>query len=350
MKASATKFILRERNFKTFTFILFHGLLLAILIYLPNIMVSTVLAFVIYYLMEPLVESLEDRGFSRSLAAAIPFLTFALVVTLISLWFVPLLAEQVETLKLQMPQYVGKLKASAIQWEHQAHPWLEELGQTSTTDSVQTYLLAKVSTFFSQIPTLLASSVTILLLTPFFSFFLLLDGTKLYRNFLKIVPNHLFELMINVNHSINVQMGQFIRARLIETSLMTMFVFIGLTIIDFPYSLIFSVGTGLLNLVPYIGPVIASLPQIALCLISPELKPDLVPILLINLGSQVFDTVVLVPLLVAKIVDLHPVIVVLAVILGGQIMGILGMIISIPLASALKVFLTAFYRYMTHSH
>ncbi len=350
MKSNTTKLILRERNFKTLFFLSLHVLIGGILIYLPNLMVSTVLAFVIYYLIVPLVEFLEDRGFNRTAAASIPFIAFALLILLIGSWFFPMLADQIETLKTQLPQYTTRIKEVATQWEKKAHPWLIELGQSSSVGSVQTYLLGKISSFFSQIPQLLSAFLTISLLSPFLSFFLLHDGSNLYRQFLRIVPNHLFELMINVNHSINMQMGQFIRARLVETALISLFIFVGLNIINFPYSLIFALSTGLLNLLPYVGPVIAAIPQIVLCMISPELRGDIAIVILINVFSQVFDTVVLVPLLVAKIVDLHPVIVVIAVILGGQIMGILGMIISIPLASAIKVFATAFYKYMTHSH
>jgi putative permease len=298
--------------------------------------------------MVPIVENLEERGFSRTMAAAIPFLAFACVMLILALWLFPILAAQIEAFKAQLPQYSNRIKEVSHQWENTAHPWLKELGQNSTLDSVQTYLLTKVSTYFSQIPQLLSALLTVSLLTPFFSFFLLHDGSSLYRNFLRIVPNHLFELMVNVNHSINMQMGQFIRARLIETALISVFMFICLSSINFPYSLIFALSTGLLNLVPYLGPVVAAIPQVILCLISPELRAELVPIILINIGAQIFDTVVLVPLLVAKIVDMHPVVVVLAVILGGQTMGVLGMIISIPLASALKIFMAAYYRYMTH--
>jgi len=350
MKQTTANLILRERRFKTGFFIILHLIALSVLIYLPDIMIATVLSFVIYYLMEPMVIKLEERGLSRTQASSIPFLLFGLAVFIITLWIVPLLSDQIEALKAQMPAYLTKLKELATQWESKAHPLLKELGQSSVVESTQQYLLTMASNFFSKIPTLLTSSITVLLLTPFFAFFLLYEGAELYRRFLKIVPNHLFELMVTVNHSINVQMGQFIRARLLETALISLFVYVGLNLVNFPYSLIFSITTGLLNLIPYVGPVIAALPQIILCLISPELRHDIIPIILINLGSQIFDAVILVPLLVAKIVDLHPVIVVLAVILGGQTLGVLGMIIFIPLASAIKVFVTAFYKYMTHSN
>lgn len=350
MKPTTANLILRERYLKTGFFIGFHLLILGVLIYLPDFMVSTVLAFVIYYLMEPMVIKLEEKGLPRTLASSIPFLLFGFLIFLFILWVVPLLNEQVETLKIQMPEYVSRMKELAAQWESRTHPLLQEMGQNSIVDSTQHYLLNAISNFFAKIPVLLTSSITVLLLTPFFAFFLLYEGDVLYRKFLKIVPNHLFELIITVNHSINVQMGQFIRARLIETALISAFMYIGLSLIDFPYSLIFSLITGILSLIPYVGPVIAALPQLALCLISPELRLDFIPIILINVGSQIFDGVLLVPLLVAKIVDLHPVVVVLAVILGGQMMGIFGMIISIPLASAIKVLITAFYKYANHSN
>lgn len=350
MNQTTTNLILRERRFKTLFFIALHIIILGILIYLPDLMIATVLAFVIYYLMEPMVIKLEEKGLSRTQAASIPFLLFALLITILSTWLFPVLSDQIEALKAQMPEYITKMKELALQWESKAHPWLKQIGQSSIVESTQQHLLEMASNFFGRIPTMLTSSLTVSLLTPFFAFFLLYEGAELYRKFLKIVPNHIFELMITVNHSINVQMGQFIRARLVETALISLFIFVGLSFIKFPYSLIFSIMTGLLNLIPYVGPVVAALPQIILCFISPELRQDVIPILLINLGSQIFDAVILVPLLVAKIVDLHPVIVVLAVILGGQLLGVLGMIISIPLASAIKVFVTAFYKYMTHSN
>lgn len=327
-----------------------HISLVAILYYMPNILISTILAFVIYYLVEPLVESMEDRGFPRTWAAAIPFITFGLLIFVLALATIPVLSEQIEALKNQLPQYSTNLRSLLGRWEHQTNPWISQLGGQIEWDSIQNYFLSKASGFFQQLPTILSNSLTVLLLTPFFAFFLLLDGAKVYRQFLRIVPNHIFELMINVNHSINVQMGQFIRARLIETSLIILFIYIGLSSIGFPYSLLIAIGTGFLNLIPYIGPVIAVIPQLALCLISPEAAPHLLAVLLLNLGAQIFDTVVLVPALVARIVNLHPVVVVLAVLLGGQFFGIIGMVISIPLASAIKVFLTAYYRYMTHEY
>ncbi len=349
MSETTTKLTLREKQFKTLFFIALHLMVLGVLIYQPNLMISTILSFVIYYLMEPIVEFLELKGLSRTLAASIPFLAFGVIIVFLSFWLFPLLIDQIEALKNQWPQYSTRLKELGMQWESNSYPWLKDLSQNSIIESTQSYLLSKVSSFFSQIPTLLSSSLTIMLLTPFFGFFLLYEGSSLYRKFLRIVPNHLFELMINVNHSINLQMGQFIRARLLETALISLFIFIFLNFIHFPYSLLFSLSAGLMNLIPYVGPVIAVIPQLALCFISPELRGDLIPVIAINLGAQVFDGALLVPLLVAKIVDLHPIVVVLAVILGGQILGVLGMIISIPLASVIKVFVTAFYKYMTHT-
>ena len=62
--------------------------------------------------------------------------------------------------------------------------------------------------------------------------------------------------------------------------------------------------------------------------------------------AQLIDTVVIIPLVIAKIVNLHPVTVVIVIIIGSQLMGILGMIISIPVASAIKVTITAFYNHI----
>ena len=97
---------------------------------------------------------------------------------------------------------------------------------------------------------------------------------------------------------------------------------------------------------PYIGPLIGALPAFAIALVNGYSSLGVFLVALVYVVAQLIDAGILIPMLVAKIVDLHPVTVIIVIIAGAQVLGILGMIISIPVASTLKVTFSTIYRHL----
>ena len=160
------------------------------------------------------------------------------------------------------------------------------------------------------------------------------------------MPNHIFELTLNLYYQINSQVGQFVRARFLEALIVAVVVWIGLWILDFPFAILLALFAGVTNLIPYIGPIIGAIPAILIAIINGETTFTLLVVCGIYGLAQVIDMFFIIPLVVAKLVNLHPVTVVVAMIVGAQVLGILGMIISIPVASALKVTFTNIYQHL----
>jgi predicted PurR-regulated permease PerM len=213
--------------------------------------------------------------------------------------------------------------------------------------TVEPYVVQFTEGFFQKLPAIVSNSLTVLILTPFLAFFMLLDGRDFIRSLLTLVPNNVFELALNLNAQVMSQISGFIRARVVEGLLIAVIIWAGLLFLDFPYSLLLASFAGIINIIPYVGPLLGAIPAVIIHLTNSGSSQDLIWLLAIYGGAQVIDTALIVPFIVAKIVDLHPVVVVLVVIIGAQTMGILGMIISIPLFSALKVSFSAIYRHMT---
>jgi putative permease len=190
------------------------------------------------------------------------------------------------------------------------------------------------------------------LLAPFLAYFMLQDGRGVSRTLLSMVPNNLIELALNLHHQINDQMGGFIRARFLEAAIVGLVVWIGLAIIGYPYAPLLAIFAALTNLIPYIGPIIGAVPAVLIALISEEgamyhsMSISLVIVTSIYFIAQLIDVLFIIPFVVAKIVNLHPVTVILVIIIGAQLMGILGMVISIPVASVLKLTLNAVYNHL----
>ena len=255
--------------------------------------------------------------------------------------------EQVAHLQTEWPRYFEGIAALIETTEMKIKNWLSIDIELRKVGEARLAALGKL--IVKGLPARVMQLATILLLAPFLAFFMLKDGHRLSKSFMVLVPNNLFEMVLDLQYQINKQLGLFIRARFTEAFIVGLVTFAGLSIIACPFPLLLASFAAATNLIPYLGPIIGAAPAIIVALVNHFTPLDLFFLVLVYIVAQSIDTGILIPLLVARIVNLHPVTVVLLIILGGQFMGILGMIISIPLANALKVTFVAVYQHLTQS-
>ena len=148
----------------------------------------------------------------------------------------------------------------------------------------------------------------------------------------------------------NEQVGSFIRARIAEALIVGLVTWIGLFIIGFPYAPLLALFAALTNLIPYIGPVFGAIPAFIIIFVNDDIMfasqgINILAVSIVYLTAHALDAIFIIPVVVAKIVNLHPVTVVLVIILGAQLLGVLGMIISIPVASLIKLLIFTFYQH-----
>jgi putative permease len=328
----------------------FLGVILSlgiIIFVVENLLVSCLLAFVISYLFDPLINYLERKNIDRMIATVGLFVAGGLLTTLAVVVVSPLLADRLHTLQTDSPKYIEGI-SRLIEGAESKLRILDDTGlKLDVAKRIKDRLLPATEQFFSSLPDLVRKFITVMLLAPFFAFFMLKDGRNFSRGLLSLVPNNIFELTFNIYSQINQQMGQFVRARLLESFIVGLVTWIGLTIISFPFAEFLAIFAAVTNLIPYIGPIIGTIPAVMVALINGGSPLDISVLLLIYFIAQAIDAALVIPLVVAKIVDLHPVTVIVVIIIGAQLMGVIGMIISIPVASALKVTTGTIFRYLT---
>lgn len=339
--------IIRERRYQLFFFLGALVSLFAAITFIENLLVSFLLAFVTYYILSPFVGFFERRGLSKVVSTTIPFLLMTLIVVASFQILVPVLGRQFSSLQEDFPKYMAASSSFVEQIENRVNLVMDKIYPINLRERFVPSLESFAQSTFQNLPALISKSLTILFLAPFLAFFMLLDGRDFVRRLLSLVPNDLFELVIHLNHQISSQMGSFVRARILESGIVGFVIWAGLMIMDFPYALVLAIFAGILNIIPYLGPIIGAAPAIIINFANGGSNMDLFWLLSIYSLAQVIDMAVIVPFVVAKIVDLHPVTVILAVIIGAQMMGILGMIISIPVFSALKLTTYAVYKHFT---
>jgi putative permease len=328
----------------------FFGLLLTIgliLFAVQGLLLSFVIAVVLSYILSPFVSYFEGNGFSRTASTLIVFAFFFGLLILGVAALSPFVVTQFQALKLEGPKYID----GTVQLFERLRNQLFQIGGGSLAfdpaESIRIWLTAQSSNLVEKLPGFLSQSASVLLLSPFIGFFMILDGQRVVRNLFEIVPNNIFEITLHLRHQINDQIGNYIRARILESGIVSIVIMVGLLSIDFPYAVLLAVFNGFTNFIPYIGPVIGALPAVVIALINGASPAEVALVLAVFIVAQIIDIFLVIPLMVAKVVDLHPVTVVLAVIVGGELLGVLGMLISIPVASALKVISSTIYKHLT---
>ena len=179
--------------------------------------------------------------------------------------------------------------------------------------------------------------------------YLLLAGPSLIRGLLVLVPpgpRHEVEDLIS---SINKVLGGFIRGEIILVLIMSVTTFIGLSIIGVPFAVLLAIATGILELIPVFGPIMAAIPPIALALVTannfgwPGWVAGLAVAVMYTVLRQLEDYFVI-PNVVGRVVHVHPLVALFAIFAGLQIWGITGMIIALPTAGVARVLLGYAYR------
>ena len=317
-----------------------------LLITVDNLLTSSLIAFVFSYTLGPVVNYLERQGISRRVATSAVFTLVVVVVGLLGLAVAPTLGDTFSKLQDDMPRYIDGLAQFTSEVETKVHRIAGPLSEVDVTARVQAKLTAWTHDFFESLPGFVKTFLTVMLLGPFLAFFMVKDGRIVFRGLMGLVPNNLFEAALSLQHQINFQIGQFVRARLLECFIVGLLTAAGLLIIGCPYPLLLGLIAGLTNLIPYLGPLLGAVPAFLIALVNGYSGLKILSLGLVYLTAQLFDAGILIPVLVAKIVDLHPVTVIVVIIAGAQVMGVLGMIISIPVAATLKVTINTVYRHL----
>ena len=181
------------------------------------------------------------------------------------------------------------------------------------------------------------SGLTFAVIVPFVAFFFLKEGRRLTRCLMAFVPNTYFELCLNLMYRANKQIGNYIRGQLLAVLVVSVLSISGLSIIGVYYALPLGLLAGLANVIPYLGPLIGIVCSSIVALATGGGLAMVAKVIAMFLIIQLIDNVLIQPTMVAKSVELHPLVVLFVVMVGSQLMGIVGMLIAVPLTGIAKV-------------
>ncbi len=173
----------------------------------------------------------------------------------------------------------------------------------------------------------------------FLIFFLLNGGRQMKKAFIQIVPNRFFEVALVLIQGLDRQLGDYLRSRLIQTIIISIIAAIGYWILGLRFALLIGIIAGLANLIPYIGPFIGAIPAIIVVFLGSRfgLGWSLLAVITLTLVIQIIDNAVITPLIIGKSVELGPVTTIVVVLLGEQLLGLMGLLMAVPIAAMCKL-------------
>ena len=172
------------------------------------------------------------------------------------------------------------------------------------------------------------------------TFFLLKDGRALKKSFIAIVPNRFFEMTLGILHKVDWSIGAYLRGIFLDALVIGVVSAVAMWLIKIPNFFLVGLVAGVFNLVPYLGPPTACLVACSISAISLGNFSQTPLIIFLFAVIRLFDDSVVQPLTIAGTVQLHPLIIIFALLIGGELFGIIGMLFAVPVAGVMKVVLS----------
>jgi predicted PurR-regulated permease PerM len=331
-----------------------------------SIVLMFALAFLASYILSPAVRFFERRRINRVLIVSVLYVVFVAAVVASIVLLLPLLWGELKDIQtsiqssLSDPEFGKNIstRLEAIQARLvKTFPVLEGVDIAAQFDidkgvsGAASWILDYIGQFVRALTAYsgrLIWMIIVIILIPFITFFLLKDGGVMKRSAMKIIPSKYSETTLELLQKIDRQIGRYIRGRIAESLILSALTIIGLRILSIKYYLVIGGIAGFANLIPYIGPVGIAIPAIVVA--GYQYGMFHMVITGIFLGSlQVIDNAILVPLVVGKSVDLHPVTTIFVIFVGAQLLGFLGMIIAVPVTSIFIATFQALYKELRNS-
>ena len=301
------------------------------------------------YLGDPLADKLAKLNFSRNGAVITVFVSFTILMLVVVLFLIPTINSQISNLMLKMPEYLEWIKS------HTGDTLLRFIGIENgelNSEKIQAILKnnlgdsSKIASFFvGSIQgsfNILFTLTLYIFLIPVVTFYLLRDWDILIAKINSLIPKkHLATVRTLAIQSDTVLAG-FMRGQFSVMMALGIIYSVGLSIIGLDMAIAIGMFAGMVSFVPYLGLIIGICLAGIMALLQFQDWLHLLEVVVVFGIAQIMETVILTPKFIGDKTGLHPVAVLFAVMAGGQLFGFTGILIGLPAAAVINVFLLYF--------
>jgi len=291
----------------------------------------------IVYILNPMVDFLKNRGVPCLAAVVITYLVLLLVISLVLVYLIPIIVNQGTLFIKKFPGYLKTEIEFVKGWrgrliELRVPPTAIELLE-QTVDQMREgglALLSSVPGFTLNIFSIVFYSI----LGPVLAFYLLKDLDKIRQTIIELIPLRYRDDSLDILQKVDLALSGFLRGQFLVALAVGILATISFTIIGIDFSVVLGIIVGVLNIIPYFGPIVGGLIAAIVAFFK---APILVLwVLLAMVLVNIADATLLSPSIMSQQVNLHPVLIAFSLLIGGTLMGLMGVLIAIPVAAVGK--------------
>ena len=311
---------------------------------LDTLFIPLLFGGLLYYIALAFQTLLERNGLNRLSSITLIILVFALSVGGIGYFAVPMLAEESQKLIMRWPAFQQELESVAgyIISQREALPGVMATFIDNLTEVVNDSLSGAVTDIVGVVTNTL-STLFMIIIIPFFLFFMLKDHEKFIPKTAGIFSGELRSFVISLLMDIDAVLKAFVQGQVIASIIRALFLYIGFVLIDMDYGIILVIIALFLNVIPFIGGWLTFIIVIVFTLVqSPSM---IVWICVIFLVSYYVEMKWITPSIVTTQLKIHPLTVVTLIVGSANIAGFWGIILSLPLYLVLRAFVINIYKY-----
>lgn len=315
---------------------------------IKNILLPFILAIIIAYILNPLVEKIEKYKIKRLHGILIVYILLIGIISVIALYGIPAIIKQLTAFGEQIPVYTTELQARLRDFykSYQRFDIPDSLRESidKNINHFQVILIQALSNLISGFFNMF-SQVLNLIIAPILAFYMLKDQEEMSKHLVHIFPISIRTEVLTLWEDIDTVLTRFIRGNLLVASIVGLATSLGLAIIGLDFPVLFGLIAGITNIIPYFGPLIGALP--ALLFASLTSKKLVLYVILVTIVVQQLEANLISPKILGICTGLHPLLVIFALLAGGELWGVIGLLIAVPLAAVLKIIISYLFVKLT---
>ena len=337
------------RIFPRWLVVLFGALAVGLLLYaLRGVLTPVFFAFLIAYMLDPVVDRFEARNMPRSVGIAVMLTLVLGALAAFVVLAVPAIAREASTFLADLPAVFVRLRA-------RVEPALLEYGieiPTSLEQAMEQFDIGRDQLAHAAAPAtaalkwLLGETATLmgalasLIIIPVFAAYLLHDFDRITAGIRDLVPPVWRPYVVDVAREVDSVLGEFIRGQLIVMLILAVLYATAYSLLGVRLAILIGIVAGLLSFIPYVGGAVALGLAVLMCLLDWQGWGQLIGVAVAYSVIQVLEGFVITPRVVGEKVGLPAVWVLFALMVGGDLFGFMGVLLALPAAAVIKIFVS----------
>lgn len=310
--------------------------------FLKVIFAPFVIALIISYVLNPIVKLLGERKVPRTAAVLLIYAVFLTSLAVILANMIPMFMNQLQELGEHLPELTLHTQQIMNSWDTSFLPNGVRMGMNNWFYQFEQKLAAGISDFMNNIGATIGVIFNAFII-PFLIFYMLKDFEVIERMIITYLPHTRRKSIVLLMKEIDEALGSYIRGQLLVCVIIGTFAYIGYMIIGMPYALLLASVVALCNIIPYLGPFLGAAPAVLMA--SAISWRMVLMVIVVNTICQLLESNVISPQVVGRTLHLHPMFIIFALLVGGEVAGIPGLILAVPCFAVLKVVIQHFYAY-----